>query len=144
MTSNEYKIPVVFNDGKGAFSRTANPAPLIDPRDPSRILAPERYAWDTVVTARTPVNKKNTSIKEITDLIDQAEGFFAKSKKVYDHVALISGMPIHLRTNSPHLANFWGLNWYLGDLKEVEARLGKVPITIRAALVPTKDLAKPP
>jgi hypothetical protein len=141
--TDEYKVPIVFNDGKGPFTRTSNPTTLYDPRDPSRAIAPGKYTWDTVVTARTPVNNKQTSLKEITALIDRAEDFFAKSRKVYDLVALISGMPVHLRTNSAHLANFWGLNWYLGDPKQVEARLGKSFITIRAAIDPSKDLANP-
>jgi hypothetical protein len=140
---SEYQIPVVFHDGKGAFRRIAGPTEYHDPRDPVRLIRPERYVWHTVVTARTPVNNKQTSRKEIAELIDRAEGTFAKSRKVYDLVALISGMPIHLRTNSTHLANFWGQNWYLGDLGEVEARLGTPPITLRAALDPSKDLTNP-
>ena len=141
--ADDYQIPVVFRDGKGPFNRISNPNTLYDPRDPTRTIGPNRYSWDTVVTARTPVNNKQTSLKEITALIDRAEENFAKSRHVYNLVALISGMPIQLRTNSPHLANFWGLNWYLGDLKEVERRLGKPPITIRAALDPTRDLNNP-
>ena len=139
---DEYEIPVVFKDGKGAFHRVPNPSTLMDLRDPGRTIAPRNYTWHTVVTARTPVNNKQTSLKEIERLTDQAEDRLAKSRQVYDLVALISGMPIHLRTNSPHLANFWGMNWYLGDLKEVEQRLERAPITIRAALDPTKDLTR--
>ena len=139
---DEYQIPVVFKDGKGAFRRAPNPTTLMDPRDPGRTVAPRDYLWQTIITARTNVNNKQTPLKEIERLIEQAEERFAKSRHVFDLVALISGMPIHLRTNSLHLANFWGMNWYLGDLKEVETHLGKAPITIRAALPPTKDLSK--
>jgi len=140
--SDEYQIPVVFKDGKGALHRAPNPSTLMDPRDPDHAITPRDYTWHTVVTARTPVNNKQTSLRELERLIDQAEDRFAKSRRVFDLLALISGMPVHLRTNSPHLANFWGMNWYLGDLKEVEGRLAKPPITIRAALDPTKDLWK--
>jgi hypothetical protein len=138
----EYRIPVVFNDGRGAFKQVPNPRAYLDPADPSRTIEPSKYTWHTVVTARTPTNNKKTSIDQITRLTDEAEDLFARSRHVYDLVALISGMPVHLRTNSAHLANFWGQNWYLGDLTEVQERLGKNFITIRAALDPTRDLRK--
>jgi hypothetical protein len=140
--STDYQVPVVFQDGQGAFRRVPDPTSLMDPADPSRTIEAGRYLWHTVVTARTPTNQKNTPVAEILRLIDEAEAAFARSPRVFDLVALISGMPVHLRTNSPHLANFWGQNWYLGDLAEVEARLGKNRITIRAAIDPTKDLRR--
>ena len=102
----EYRIPVVFNDGRGAFKQVPNPRAYFDPADPSRTIEPSKYTWHTVVTARTPTNNKKTSIDQITRLTDEAEDLFARSRHVYDLVALISGMPVHLRTNSPHLANF--------------------------------------
>ncbi|MFQ5520783.1 MAG: hypothetical protein ACE5FK_05250 [Candidatus Methylomirabilia bacterium] len=140
---DQYQVPIVFHDGKGAFRRIPNPTTLWNPADPDRSIAPERYSWHTVVTARTPVNDKQTPLKKINELIEQAEDVFAKSRRIYDLVALISGMPIHLRTNSTHLANFWGQNWYLGEMQAVEQRLGKASITLRAALDPTKDLTNP-
>lgn len=141
--SSRYEIPVVFNDGRGAFTQAPNPAAYMDPADPSRTIEPSRYLWHTVVTARTPTNNKKTSLAEITRLIDQAEDVFVRSPHVFDMVALISGMPVHLRTNSAHLANFWAQNWYLGNLAEVQERLGKNFITIRAAVDPTRDLTRP-
>jgi hypothetical protein len=141
--SNEYQVPVVFDDGRGAFKRLPNPSSYMDPADPGRTIEPSRYVWHTVVTARTPTNNKKTTLEEITRLIEDAEDTFARSPRMFDLVALISGMPVHLRTNSAHLANFWGQNWYLGRLAEVQERLGKNFITIRAALDPTKDLRQP-
>ncbi|MFQ5828726.1 MAG: hypothetical protein ACE5JD_06175 [Candidatus Methylomirabilia bacterium] len=140
---DEYQVPVVFHDGKAAFRRIPNPTTFWDPAGPDRPIAPGKYTWHTVVTARTSVNNKKASLKQIQELTDKAEDMLAKSRWTYDLVAVISGMPIHLRTNSTHLANFWGQNWYLGHMNEVEKRLGKAPITIRAALDPTKDLTNP-
>ena len=138
--SDGYQIPVVFNDGRGAFTRAPNPSAYMDPAQPDRPIEPSRYTWHTIVTARTPTANKKTSLEQISRLIDEAEDTFARSRHVHDVMALISGMPVHLRTNSAHLANFWGQNWYLGSVPEVQERLGKNFITIRAAIDPTKDL----
>lgn len=141
--ADQYVIPVVFKDGRGAFTRIENPSAYMDPADAARPIEPSRYLWHTVVTARTPTNDKHTSLADIRRLIDQAESWFARGRRVFDLVALISGMPVHLRTNSAHLANFWAQNWYLGDLAEVRERLGDNVITIRAALDPARDLTRP-
>lgn len=135
-----YKIPDVLNDDQGPFKRFFPPADLIiDPNPPClenrplKNIAPKDYNWHTAIRSRSPINNKNTSLSEIKDLIELCEDYFKEVPQIFHSVALISGLPVMLKTNSAHLANFWHLNWYLGYRRDAEKRMGSSLITIRAA-----------
>src|SRR3989344_3929867 len=142
---NEYRVPDVIRDGRGPFGLIQNPADLklYDPAEPSRILTPAEYSWHTAVRSRSPINDKSVSENAIRELIEISENVFASAGKIFTSVAIISGMPILLKTNSPHVANFWTRNWYLGCEQEVEQRLGRFPITLRAVMGATDPSGNP-
>ena len=128
------QIPNILPDKKGPLARTRNPLKPLDPKDPSRVIEPGQYNWQTIVKSRTKINNKKTSRDEIEHLIGLAEEIFADNQRpCFEETALISGFPVILKTNSPHLLNFWSMNWYLGSSGEVATRSVK-PITIRAAI----------
>ena len=137
----KYFVPDVIKDGQGPFKRFLPPEGLmVDPSAPLKNISPRDYNWFTSIRSRSPINDKNASMAEMNNLIELCEDYFKSSfgKKIsplyiYQSTALISGLPILLKTNSAHLANFWHLNWYLGNVREAEKRLGSSLITIRAA-----------
>lgn len=141
----KYQVPEVIRDGRGPFNLAQNPSDLefFNPVDPSQTLAPAEYSWHTAVRSRSPINDKNVSELTIRELIGIAEKVFASAGKVFTSVALISGMPVLLKTNSPHVANFWTRNWYLGCEQEVEQRFGRFPITLRAVMGANDPSGKP-
>jgi len=50
-------------------------------------------------------------------LVAEAEAHLAKNKEYYEWNANILGVIIQLRTNLPHLYDFWMENWYPGQLE---------------------------
>jgi aspartate/methionine/tyrosine aminotransferase len=50
-------------------------------------------------------------------LVAEAESHLAKNKEYYEWNANILGVIIQLRTNLPHLYDFWMENWYPGQLE---------------------------
>lgn len=128
-----YCVPDVLPDGKGPLARQKNPVELLNPKDPSRGIFARDYSWHTIVKSRTKVNDKRTPTPEINRLIQLAEKTIDKSCLCFEQVALISGFPVLLRTNSPHLYNFWSRNWYLGYNSEVVTR-GVEAIVLHAAI----------
>jgi len=50
-------------------------------------------------------------------LVAEAENHLAKNKEYYEWNANILGVIIQLRTNLPHLYDFWMENWYPGQLE---------------------------
>lgn len=142
-----YDVPEVVRDGEGPFQIVPNPMDqfILDPKNPLSWVASAEYSWQTVIKKRSPVNNKKTPHSEIKELISLAEEEFERRFFLPQATALISGMPIILRTNSPHLYNFWSRNWYLGSIDEVRRRfdyLGNGPITIRAVMGLKDSLGK--
>ncbi|MBI2591359.1 MAG: hypothetical protein HYW34_01635 [Candidatus Brennerbacteria bacterium] len=141
----EYKVPDVLSDKKGPFRLYSDsdkfPIWPYDPTDAWIRINPRHYSWFTAIRSRSPVCDKNVSLAAMNNLIVLCENYFESLKYeknhdknfVFEIIALISGLPVKLKTNSPHLYNFWHLNWYLGDFMEAEKRLGSSLITIRAA-----------
>ena len=141
-----YEIPQVFETARAAgfagFRRASNPADLLDPQDPSRTVHPADYTHPTIVNGRAPNNDKKASPQLLEEWKERAEAVFA-SREVFETVALIGGMPVRLRTNAPHLVNFWNQNWFLGDPEEVEraAREYDIPVVSMRAAVKANDPA---
>lgn len=140
----KYRVPEIIQ-GEKPYTIKDNPSFLFNPEarptssfsiespDNKAIVDASDYTWDTTVRSRLKNINKKTSVSEIIELRNQAEKRF-KDTFVMEQLALISGAPILLKTNSIHLWNFWSQNWYLGYLSEFCERMKRDPITIRVAM----------
>ena len=141
-----YEVPHVFEhaqeSGFAGFRRAPNPEDLLDPQDPSRMVHPADYTHPTIINGRAPNNDKKAAPELLEEWKSRAEDVFSHGE-VFETVALIGGMPVRLRTNAPHLVNFWNQNWFLGDPAEVEraAREFDVPVVSMRAAVKANDPA---
>ncbi|HBC46637.1 MAG TPA: aminotransferase class I and II, partial [candidate division Zixibacteria bacterium] len=80
-------------------------------------------------TKMVSLNNSITKVKEFVEtevhvgpelrdaLVAEAENHLAKNKEYYEWNANILGVIIQLRTNLPHLVDFWTENWYPGQLE---------------------------
>jgi len=131
--SRGYEIPKVFEEaharGFSGFPLAPNPEELLDPRDPDRTLRPERYSHETVLKRRAPNANRQASLAEIEALKAKAEQVLAGSHR-YEAQAVIGGMPVRLRTNSPHASNFWRRNWFLTDPAAVDAAAERYGVAV--------------
>ncbi len=130
---SRYQVPVVFEEaharGFSGFTLAPNPEELLDPGRPDRTLRPERYSHETVLRRRAPNANRQASRGEIDALKAKAEQVLAGSNR-YEVQAVIGGMPVRLRTNSPHAYNFWRRNWFLADPATVDAAADRYGIAM--------------
>lgn len=130
---SRYQVPVVFEEaharGFSGFTLAPNPEELLDPGRPDRTLRSERYSHETVLKRRAPNANRQASREEIDALKAKAEQVLAGSNR-YEAQAIIGGMPVRLRTNSPHAYNFWRRNWFLTDPETVDATAERYGIAV--------------
>ncbi len=114
--TESYRIPSVFQDaharGFPGLRLVANPDKLLDPAT-GQPVAPEAYSHETILKRRAPNANKRATVAEIAELRERAER--ALGPDAHTVQAVIGGMPVVLRTNSYHAANFWSRNWFLAD-----------------------------
>ncbi|MBA2563878.1 MAG: hypothetical protein H0V09_00440 [Gemmatimonadetes bacterium] len=139
-----YEVPQVFEEAAAAgfkgFELAVEPEPLLDPEEPSRTCQPGEYTHATIVNGRAAANDKSSPPALIAEWNERAERVLARGN-AFETVALIGGMPVRLRTNSPHLINFWRQNWFLADADVAAgaAREYGIPVVGMRAAIESRD-----
>lgn len=139
-----YQIPRIFEEahkkGFSGFRLVRNPRVLHDPRGSCRTVQPGKYTHHTIINGRTPRAEKGMSWGQIQERVWLAEDVFQLAR-TWEYAAVIGGMPVILRTNSAHLANFWSRNWWQVDPAEVyeaQKRYG-IPVVVMRAAIGSRD-----